>query len=86
VDIAWRRRQGDGGHDDNEAESEPVPSFTKALCVFEPMRVFMYTHITKRDQANTFNTERFLFSLKRKGATTQMRINDFFKRSNANWT
>jgi hypothetical protein len=42
--------------------------------------------ITKRDQANIVNIERLLFSLKRKGATKQMSINDFFfKRSNAYW-
>jgi hypothetical protein len=41
----------------------------------------MYAHdITKRDQANIINNERLLFSLKRKDATEQMRINDFFKK------
>jgi hypothetical protein len=73
--------QSDGGYDDNEAASEPVPSFTEALHVFESMRVFMYAHdITKRDQVNIVNIERLLFSLKRKGATKQMRINDFLKK------
>jgi hypothetical protein len=44
-------------------------------------RVFMCAHdITSRDQANIVNTERLLFSLKRKGATKQMRINGFFKK------
>jgi hypothetical protein len=38
----------------------------------------MYAHITERDQANSVNIERLLFSLKRKGATKQMRINYFF--------
>jgi hypothetical protein len=57
------------------------PSFTEALHVLKSVRVFMYAHnITKRDQANIVNIERLLFSLKRKGATTQMRINDFFKK------
>jgi hypothetical protein len=71
--------QGDGGDDDDEAEYEPVPSFREALCAFESMRAFMYAHdITERDQANVINIERLLFSLKRKGATKQMRINDFF--------
>jgi hypothetical protein len=72
--------QGDGGGDD-EAESEPVPSFTEALRAFESVRAFIYAHdITERDQANTVNIERLLFSLKRKGATKQMKINDFFKK------
>jgi hypothetical protein len=71
--------QGDGG-DDNEAWSEPVTGFTEALHAFESMRAFMSAHdITKRDQANVINIERLLFSLKRKGVTKQMRINDFFK-------
>jgi hypothetical protein len=36
--------QGDG----DEAESEPVPSFTEALYAFESVRVFIYAHdITK---------------------------------------
>jgi hypothetical protein len=30
---------GDG--DDDKAESEPVPSFTEALCAFEYVRAFM---------------------------------------------
>jgi hypothetical protein len=34
--------------------------------------------ITKRDQVNIVNIEKLLFSLKRKGATKQMRINYFF--------
>jgi hypothetical protein len=73
--------QGDGGGDEDEAKSEPVPRFTDALRAFESMRAFMYAHnITERDQANTVNTEGLLFSLKSKGATKQMRINDFFKK------
>jgi hypothetical protein len=59
--------QGDGGDDDNEAESELVPSFTEALRTFESMRAFMYAHnIANRDQANIINIERLLVSLKRK--------------------
>jgi hypothetical protein len=62
------------------------PSFTKALRAFESMRAFMYAHdITKRDQANIVNTETLLFKLKRKGATKQMKINNFLKK-NAKWT
>jgi hypothetical protein len=39
------------------------------------------THdITKRDQVNIVNIEKLLFSLKRKGATKQMRITYFFKK------
>jgi hypothetical protein len=42
--------RGGSGDDDNEAESEPVPSFTEALCAFESMRASMYAHIiTERD-------------------------------------
>jgi hypothetical protein len=44
------------------------------------MRAFMYAHITKRDQANIVNIESLLFKLKRKGATKQMKINDFLKK------
>jgi hypothetical protein len=37
--------------------------------------------IIKGDQVNiALNIERLLFSLKRKGATTQMRINVFFRK------
>jgi hypothetical protein len=50
--------EGQGG---DEAESEPVPSFTEALCASESMRAFMYAHdTTKRDQANIINIERLL--------------------------
>jgi hypothetical protein len=59
--------------DDDEAKSETVLSVTEALHVFESLRVFMYAH-------NIVNVERSLFSLKRKGATKQIRINDFFKK------
>jgi hypothetical protein len=39
----------------------------------------MYGHdITIRDQANVVNIERLLLSLKKKGDTKQMWINDFF--------
>jgi hypothetical protein len=48
---------GGGGDDDDEAKPEPVPSFTEALNAFESMRVFMYAHITKRDQANIVSIE-----------------------------
>jgi hypothetical protein len=55
--------QGDGGDDDDEAASEPAPSFTEALCAFESIRAFMYAHdITKRDRASIVNIERLLFS------------------------
>jgi hypothetical protein len=71
--------QGGGG--DDEAEPEPVPSFTEALHVFESMKAFMYAHdITERDQANIVNIESLLFNLKRKGATKQTKINDFLKK------
>jgi hypothetical protein len=56
----------------------------EALRVFESMRGFVYAHITKRDQVNIVNIERLLLSLKRKGATKEMRINYFFKRSGNN--
>jgi hypothetical protein len=57
------------------------PSFTEALRAFESMRAFMYAHITtKRDQANIVNIESLLLKLKRKGATKQMKINDFLKK------
>jgi hypothetical protein len=55
-------------------------SFTEALHAFESMRAFMYDHITKRNQANIINIESLLFNLKRKGATKQMKINDFLKK------
>jgi hypothetical protein len=73
--------QGSGVNDDDEAKPEPGPSFTVALHAFESMRVFMYAHdITKRDQTNIVNIESLLFKLKRKGATKQMKINDFLKK------
>jgi hypothetical protein len=51
-----------------------------AFVLFESMRAFMYgPDIIIRDQANVVNIERLLFSLKKKGATKQIRINDFFK-------
>jgi hypothetical protein len=56
-------------------------SFTEALRAFESIRAFMYAHdITERDQANIVNIESLLFNLKRKGATKQMKINDFLKK------
>jgi hypothetical protein len=62
------------------------PSFTDALRAFESMRASMYAHdITERDQANFVNIESLLFNLKWKGATKQMKINDFLKK-NAKWT
>jgi hypothetical protein len=73
--------QGGGGDDDDEAEPKPVPSFTEALCAFESMRAFIYAHdITKRDHANIVNIESLLFNLKMKGATKQIKINDFLKK------
>jgi hypothetical protein len=69
-----------GGGDD-EAEPEPVLSFTEALNGFESMRAFMYAHdITERDQADFVNIESLLFNLKGKGATKQTKINDFLKK------
>jgi hypothetical protein len=57
------------------------PSFTEALRAFESMRGFMYAHnITERDQAHIVNIENLLFILKWKGATKQMKINDFLKK------
>jgi hypothetical protein len=50
----------------------------EALCVPESMRAFMYARTTEKDKAKIVNIERLLFSLKRKGATKQMWINDFF--------
>jgi hypothetical protein len=70
--------QGGGG---DEAEPEPVLSFMEALRASESMRGFMYAHnITERDQANIVNIESLLFKLKRKGATKQMKINEFIKK------
>jgi hypothetical protein len=58
-----------------------VPRFTAALNVFETMRAFMYAHnITKIVQANIISIEGSLFSLKREGASKQMKINDFLKK------
>jgi 2-keto-4-pentenoate hydratase/2-oxohepta-3-ene-1,7-dioic acid hydratase in catechol pathway len=62
------------------------PSFREALRAFESMRGFTYAHdISERDQANIVNIESLLFNFKRKGATKQMKINDFLKK-NAKWT
>jgi hypothetical protein len=58
-----------------------VPGFTKALNAFQTMRAFMYADdIIDIDQADILSIESLLFSLKRKGATTQMKISDFLKR------
>jgi hypothetical protein len=75
VEVAWRRGKV------MVVMMTMKPSFTEALHVFESMTAFMYDHdITKRDQVNIFNIERLLFNLKRKGATKQIRNNDFFKK------
>jgi hypothetical protein len=72
---------GGGGGDDNKAEPEPVSSFMEALHAFESMTAFMYAQdFTERDQAKIVNIESLLFKLKRKGATKQIKINDFFKK------
>jgi hypothetical protein len=43
--------------------------------------MYVYAHdITERAQVNIVNIEMLAFSLKRKGVTKQMRINDFFKK------
>jgi hypothetical protein len=56
-------------------------SIFEALRAFESVRAFIYAHdITERNQANIVNIERLLFSLKRKGDTKQMKINDYFKK------
>jgi hypothetical protein len=66
--------QGGSGDDD---KPKPVPSFTESLNALETMRAFVYAHdITEIDQANILSTESLLFSLKREGATKQMKIND----------
>jgi hypothetical protein len=73
--------QSDGDDDDNEAESEQVLSFMEALCAYVTMRAFMYAHdIIRRDQESIIINERSLSSLKRKGATKQLGINDLFKK------
>jgi hypothetical protein len=70
-----------GGDDDDEAKPEAVLSFTEPLHAFESMRAFMYAHdITERDQANIIIIESLLFNLKSKGATKQMKINEFLKK------
>jgi hypothetical protein len=73
--------EGQGGGDVDEAKPKPVPSFMEALNVFETMRVFIYAHdITEIDQANIVSIQILLFSLKSKGATKQIQINDFLKK------
>jgi hypothetical protein len=72
VEVVWRRCK--------VVVTMTKLGFMEALCAFESMRVFMYAHdITERDQANVVNIESLLFKLKRKGATKQMKINDFLK-------
>jgi hypothetical protein len=45
------------------------------------MRAVMYAHdITESDQANIVNIESLLFNLKWKGATKQIKINDYLKK------
>jgi hypothetical protein len=61
---------GDGGDDDDEAESETVPSSTEALRAFESVRAFIYAHdITERDQANIVNIHRCGMSCSMLGST-----------------
>jgi hypothetical protein len=63
------------------------PGFMEALRAFESMRAFMYAHdLTERNQANIVNIGSLWLKLKRKGATKQMKIMTFLKRSNAKWT
>jgi hypothetical protein len=50
------------------------------FCIVRVNERFVYGHdIIIRDQVNILNIGRLLFSLKKKGATKQMRINNFFK-------
>jgi hypothetical protein len=75
VEVVWRRCKV------VVVPTTTKPGFTEALRAFESMRAFMYAHdITKRDQASIVNIESLLFMLKRKGATKQMKINDFSKK------
>jgi hypothetical protein len=75
VEVAWRRCKV------VVVVITMKPSFTEALRTFESMRAFMYAHnMNKRDQANIVNIESLLFKQKRKGATKQMKINDFLKK------
>jgi hypothetical protein len=71
VEAAWRRCK---------VVVVVKPSFKEAFHAFESMRVFMYAHITERDQANIVNIVSLLFNLKRKGATKQMKNNYFLKK------
>ena len=52
----------------------------EAFNAFETIKVFMYAHITKTVQANIISNESLLSSLKRKGATKQIKINNFLKK------
>ena len=71
-----------GSGDNDEDKPKPVPSFTESLNALETMRAFVYAHdITEIDQANILSTESLLFSLKREGATKQMKINDSLKKT-----
>jgi hypothetical protein len=66
--------------DDGGGGVQTIAEFYRSTSCVESIRAFMYAHdITKRDQVNIVNIERLLFSLKRKGATEQMMINDFIK-------
>jgi hypothetical protein len=76
----------DGGGGGDDVKPETVLSFTEALRAFESMRVFMYAHITERDQANTVNIESLLFNLKRKVLLNKRRLMTLLKRSNTKWT
>jgi hypothetical protein len=71
VEVAWRRCKV------VVVMTTMKPSFMEALLAFESKRALMYAHdITKRDQANIANIESLLFSLKWKGSTKQLKIND----------
>jgi hypothetical protein len=73
----FQKYKSGGGGDGSEAK--PVPSFTKALNAFETMRVYAHD-VNKIYQANIDRIESLLFSMKRKGATTQMKISEVLKK------
>jgi hypothetical protein len=72
VEVAWRRCKV------VVVTTTKKLGFMEALHAFKSMRAFMYAHdITERGQAIIIHIVSLLFNLKWKGASKQMKINDF---------
>jgi hypothetical protein len=71
--------QGEVGWREPGQAAGPYVIVTHFTSCFHLVQYAVY-HVFERDQANIVNIESLLFSLKRKGATKQMKINNFLKK------